>query len=197
MSLFAFPFVTMHFCVFVLVPSVEDIEAAVDVALSPFDEALEVEPYRVHFDHGDVIALAKHFHIDPANLHRLAKKMPEWTNREGGVDRDGLFEINTWNPEGQWDWFEIGGRWDQYIPHSKNNTINAGTLARSNYLSQCLPNYLLTPDKEWLEHERFYLNPDRKGSQRVALKDGDWFQLVRDTLQRWPDYTVVCVDIHS
>lgn len=187
----------MHYCVFVLIPSGAEPESAVAAALEPFDEDLQVEPYRVHFDHNEVIRMAKHFKVDPANLQELAKRMPEWTDSDGGVDRNGLYYLSTCNPDGRFDWYEIGGRWDGYIPRSQHNTINAGTLARSNHLGKCLPYYVLTPDGKWIEHEHYYLEGDWRAVKKIAMKQQKWLQLVRDTLQRWPEYTAVCVDIHS
>lgn len=190
-------FVIMHYCVFVLVPAETDIETAVAQTLRPFDEALEVEPYRVYLHHHDVRRMAAHFKISPANLHELAKMMPAWTNNPGGVDRQGLYYQSTCNPDGYWDWYEIGGRWHGYVPGAQRDTIKAETLAKSPKLGRCLPYYLLTPDGQWLEHQRCYLSADWKNVKQEKMKRKDWLQLVRDTLRRWPDHLVVCVDIHS
>lgn len=55
-----------------------------------------------------------------AALATLARRMEEWRGTEGGVDDAGLWAIDYSNPEGQWDWWVIGGRWcgtlDGYDP---------------------------------------------------------------------------------
>lgn len=195
--LYFFTFSLMHYCVFVMIPADCDAETAVDESLAPFDESLEVELYRVHLHHDEVRRMAAHYGIEPASLHALAAKMPDWANREGGVDRDGLYYLSTCNPDGYWDWYEIGGRWDVYVPRSRNNTIQAGSLAASGDLGRCLPYYVLTPEGDWLEHERCYSAGDWKTFTKEALPEADWLHLVRETLGRWPDHRVVCVDIHS
>ena len=190
-------FIIMHYCVFILIPSDNDIDGGVAEALAPFDEANDVAPYRVHLDHHRVRMMAEHYGIDPANLHELVKRMPEWTNCKGGVDRAGLYYLSTCNPDGYWDWYEIGGRWHGYIPGSRRNAIAAGKLAASPKLADRLPCYILTPDGEWIEHMRCYVSPDWKDVKIEQMKPEDWLQLVRDTLNRWDDHQVVCVDIHS
>ena len=100
--------------------------------------------------------MSKHYGISTANLPALAEKMTDWRGRRGGVDRQGLYSISTTNPEGRWDWYEIGGRWDRYIKHSRNNAIKAKTLAASPSLKNCLPYFVLTPEGEWLQYERVF-----------------------------------------
>lgn len=191
------PIFPMHYCVFVLIPPTDDIDGAVAAALEPFDEALEVEPYRVHLDHAAVTRMAGHYRIPAAHLHELAKKLPDWTGRDGGVDRDGLYYLSTCNPDGYWDWYEIGGRFDGYIPYARRNVIRAGTLAKSDTLSRCLPCYVVTPPGEWLEQERSYFEGGGTDIRTEKMVDANWLRLVRDTLREHADHLVVCVDIHS
>lgn len=187
----------MHYCVFVLTDPRCDPEDAVEAALTPFNEQNDVEPYRVYLSHDEVVRMAARFGLVPADLHALALKMPEWTGCRGGVDREGLYYLSSCNPDGRWDWYEIGGRWDGYIPRSRNNTIIAGTLARSASLSRCLPCFLLTPEGDWLEHERFYFLNNLENSKTEKLEEQHWFRIVQEALSKWPKYRVVCVDVHS
>jgi hypothetical protein len=179
-----------------MIPPNTEIETAVAEALEPFSEEVEVEAYRVHLDRVEVRRMAKHYNVDPADLHELAKKLPDWVNREGGVDRQGLYCFSTFNPDGRWDWYEIGGRWSGYIPRSRDNCMVARTLAEAPYLKDCLPNFLLTPDGQWLEHERYYFSGDWKTMGQEEMKEEGWLSLVRGVLLRWPTHRVVCVDIH-
>jgi hypothetical protein len=186
----------MHYCSFVMIGPDINIEDAVQEALAPFDSNATVEPYRVWMTHADVRRMAKHYRIHPAKLHDLAKQMADWTGCQGGVDWRGLYRLTADNPDGRWDWYEIGGRWDGYIPHVRGNVIRAGTLAKADYLSNCLPNFLLTPEAEWIERERYYFGDDWKHVQKEELKASQWLELVRQSLGRWPHHKVVCVDIH-
>jgi hypothetical protein len=187
----------MHYCVFVIIGSNTNIETRVAEALDPFAEDLRVAPYRIHFSHDDVVRMASHYQLSPSNLHLLAEKIEDWTGRTGGVDRDGLYRLCDFNPDGRWDWYEIGGRWDGHIPYSRQNTARAATLAQAAYLEKCLPYFVLTPNGEWIEHERYYFADDPRNPCCEQISEDDWLALVRDTLKRWPDHYVVCVDIHS
>ena len=173
-----------------------DTDDAVEAALAPFDESLDVEPFRIHLDHKEILLMANHYNVSPANLQELATHMPAWRSGEGGVDREGLFRLSTCNPDGRWDWYEIGGRWDGNIPYSRSNVIRAGTLARSKHLEKCLLDYVVTPSGQWLEHERFYPTSEWRTVDKESLPESEWLGIVRETLLRWPDYRVVCVDIH-
>jgi hypothetical protein len=187
----------MHYCVFVMIEPNTDIESGVAEMLAPFNESLDATPYRVHLDHSEVVRMARYYGIEPANLHALAQRMPDWRSTDGGVDREGLFAVSICNPDGRWDWYEVGGRWTGYIPHSRQNSIRAGTLGDADYLRRCLPAFLVTPDGDWLEHERCYFANGFTDVKTEAMEDETWLELIRDTLAKWPDHLVVCVDIHS
>lgn len=183
----------MHFCTFVIIGK-GDPETLVAKALQPFDEALEVPPYRRYLDGFEIGLMAQRYHLKQSDLHALAEHMEEWTGREGGVDRRGLYHMSTCNPEGRFDWFEIGGRWDGYIKGSKRNAISARALSVSPRLKDCLPYYIVAPEGKWLEHERFF--PEGSKGHFERKPDDKWLGEVRSALERHTDLRVVCVDIH-
>lgn len=186
----------MHYCTFVIIGPTGDPDALVAKALAPFDEQLEVPPYRQHLRKYEVVMMAKHYNEKPTDLHALAKHMEAWTNQPGGVDRRGLYHISTSNPDGRWDWYEIGGRWNGYIKGATRNVIGARTLLKSPHLKDSLPCYVLTPDGQWLEHERFF--PDEFPKGRFEQKSDEvWLLEVQAALERHPTSRVVCVDIHN
>lgn len=85
----------------------QKIEDAVAEALQPFDENVEVEPY-VRYTVADIAAderyqecLAKHPEVIPT----------DWYG--GTLDAEGNV-LSTYNPQAQWDWWVIGGRWGGY-----------------------------------------------------------------------------------
>lgn len=186
----------MHYSVFVLIPGGADPESAVELALAPFDEALDVAPYRVWFTHSEVNRMAEYFRISPADLQSLVEKMPQWTNHPGGVDQIGLYALSTFNPDGRWDWYEIGGRWNGTLPGATENVVSAAALAGSKKLQDCLPYCVLTPEGNWLESQRFYRTETLGKVREETMKQQDWLKRVRRTLKRWPDHDVVCVDLH-
>jgi hypothetical protein len=122
--------------------------------------------------------------------------MEDWRGCEGGVDPHGLYAVSTYNPDGKWDWYEIGGRWDRYVARSRGNVISSRALRRSRHLRKCLPYYLVTPDGRWLEREDApCFGPAATASDRRAKRR--WLAQVRRVLSHYIDHSVVCVDVHS
>jgi hypothetical protein len=112
------------------------------------------------------------------------------------VDRHGLYYTTTSNPDGRWDWYEIGGRWNRYINGSRHNVIAVRALLKSPHLKDHLPCYVLTPDGLWLEHERFF--PDGFLSGHIERKpDDQWLREVTQAFEQYPNFRVVCADIHN
>jgi hypothetical protein len=186
----------MHYETFVIIGGDDDPEPAVARALEPFDEALEVEPYRAYLSASDIDRMAQHYGIPPTNLLALAGKMRDWRGAEGGVDARGLYAVVSYNPNGTWDWYEIGGRWEGSIKSSRRNVISARTLSRSPHLPKCLPYYLVTPDGRWLEsNERLLLGTPKTAADRRNHRR--WLAQVRRVLKQYSDRKAVCVDIHS
>ena len=192
----AIPILQMHYCTFVIIGPEGDPDTLVAKALEPFDEQLKVAPYRKYLEQYEIVRMSKHYKLDQHNLHALAERLADWVGWPGGVDRRGLFYTTTLNPDGRWDWYEIGGRWNGYIKGAKWNVISTGALLKSPHLKDALPCYVLTPDGTWLEHERFF--PDEFPKGRFERKPDDvWLQEVRAALERHPNSRVVCVDIHN
>lgn len=178
----------MHFCTFVIIPHDADPESAVEASLAPFDEDLDVEPYRDYLDADEIRRMAEHYGIPATDLPALRERLPDWRGREGGIDDRGLYVITTYNRDGRWDWHEIGGRWNRFIPGSHDNVISVPALLKKRRLSRCLPYYVVTPDGRWVEQP--FTDAQRE-------HDSPWFAQVRDSLAPYPDHKVVCVDIHS
>lgn len=186
----------MHYSTFVIIGRDADPEPAVATALQPFDEDLEVEPYHDYLDASEIQRMAERYRIPPTALPALARKMEDWRGREGSVDAHGLYALTTYNPDGKFDWYEIGGRWDGYIKGSRHNVISAKALHRSPRLRKCLPYYLATPDGRWLEHEDAPLfGAPATSTQRRSERR--WLTQVRRVLKQYIHCKVVCVDIHS
>ena len=182
----------MHYCVYVFIPKEGAIDEQVAWALQPYDEDLDVPPYKVYLDAGEIAAMAKHYRVEKTDLTALAAHMQDWQRGPGDIDENGLFAIKSYNPSGKWDWYEIGGRWAGR-PHGDLTTANA--LHGRPKQKSLLPAAMLTPDCAWHECETFITEGWMRW--RVDRKtDADWLREVRDALRRYPDHRVVCVDIH-
>jgi hypothetical protein len=185
----------MHFCTFVIIGDTAASDSAVAMALAPFDESLEVPPYRDYVDAAELGRMSAHYCIPATDLSALASRIEDWRSRPGGVDSRGLYAITTLNPSGRWDWYQIGGRWDGFIPGSRRNVIRVATLLKDDRLCRCLPYQIVTPDGRWLEDENasWFTPPTDADREREAR----WYARVRDVLASYPGHRVVCVDVHS
>jgi hypothetical protein len=193
--MFAFYFLllfSMHFLTYVFIASGADPESAVAKALHPFDEALEVAPYPIYLSDDEVAAMAKFFRLRRKQVRHLSEKMPEWRGCPGGVDERGLFSVATHNPEGKWDWYEIGGRWDGFLP---GNVMAAQQLVKSKRLSQILPNEFLDGHGVWHSRDRWVQEPYPFG-RIIEMPKRRWSQRLEKSLRAHPQCDIVVVDIH-
>lgn len=197
----------MHSCVYVLITGPEEqTEGLVAQAMAPFDEAIHVAPYKMHLSSGGVRAMAEHYGVPATDLPALVGKMPDWMDSPAGIDELGLFAIRTDNPNGKWDWYEIGGRWDGYLvgrsrsrrPRRQhelaNNSLPAAKLLAAGDFAQRLPDTVLTPLGDWVERLRFITTD--AGWYTWQTPELAWLAYVRRILTAFPDHRVVCVDAH-
>lgn len=111
----------MHTCV-MLFTSTQPDSSEIDEIIEPFYEGLEVEP-QLEGTYGpeDITELREKEGVDEwANLTD-AEFLDEWTQCYGleapVAAGDGTFDIyDSRNPDGMWDWCEIGGRYSDVLP---------------------------------------------------------------------------------
>jgi hypothetical protein len=102
-------------------------------------------------------------------------------------------EDGTWfrgadedRPESKWDWWMIGGRWDDYI-------VPGNRCPASVFPESFTPLAILTPDGEWHENGTLGWFGSRSGGE---LSEEDWEKRVRELLQAHSDKVAVIVDYH-
>ena len=119
--------------------------------------------------------------------------MPDWRGSEAGVDEVGLFSWTTANPEGKFDWYEIGGRWSGKF-HGWN-VIETDALLKAGNLETLLPFNIVTPEGAWYKREALVHCGDLKYDP-VRKSENRWLLDLKQALLRYPKHRVVCVDIH-
>ncbi len=181
----------MHYSVYVLIPQEGDIEEDVAKALRLYSDEHEVAPYKEYLDAGEIAAMAKHYGVRRSDRKALVSHMQDWKGSPGGIDKEGIFSIKTFNPKAKWDWYEIGGRWK----HFPNNVIAAATLLEKKNLKEILPSAMITPDGWWHEWETFVVEGWMKW-RTERRKSSEWLQEVKAALRAHSESRVVCVDIH-
>ncbi|NUQ99156.1 MAG: hypothetical protein HOY79_22240 [Streptomyces sp.] len=120
-----------HFPVTVCLPPMEpeQVGAALEAALAPFDENKEVEPYRAYIETWqEEHKRAQEYYADkPHQLSRpiaeldVAELLSEYEGEKVHAEtKDGsdvvlYYRESTYNPKSKWDWWVIGGRWLGYF----------------------------------------------------------------------------------
>jgi hypothetical protein len=182
----------MHSLTYVFITPQRGLARAVAQALTPFGEEATLPAKKRYLDCEEIEAMAERMGLDPEDLTGLAEHLPEWDGEEGGVDAGGLYALRTRNPHLMFDWHEIGGRWAGTLP---GNVERAARLLARPDLARMLPHDFLTPDGVW--HARDAVIAKHLGSPRDAAGEQRWFRAFRESLARWPDHLVVCVDCHA
>ena len=188
-----FPLLEMHFCTYLIIGPKGNIQTQVAKALAPFDDALEVEHYKVYLEEAEIKRMAGCYGREESDFPALTEKMPDWRGTKGGFDDIGLFSWTTANPQGRWDWYEIGGRWRG--PFGGRNVVKAKTFLNSPSLKNHLPYCIVAPDGQWHEVETL-IHAGFCKFDSVRKTDGQWLIELKQVLTCYPNHRVICVDIH-
>lgn len=86
-----------------------------DKELEPYFGELPVPRYKVFLEADDVKLMASEYSLPETDRAGLAGYMSKWTGEEGGLEEGRLFHWSTDNPDGKYDWYEVGGRFSGYL----------------------------------------------------------------------------------
>lgn len=113
-----------HYTVTVVVPgeSEQEAEDAVEAAMDPFSEYFEVEPYEQEIEASEVERAldwadrgrhqAGEAVVDRADVSTVTAAIADWVGHDVERRADGsYFYTSTYNPDGHWDYWTLGGRW--------------------------------------------------------------------------------------
>lgn len=126
----------------------------------------EIEDYKNGF-YAEYLSNPKKYeesHSNVEHINYLKNKFPkklEWTDDECYEDMKGRFDedmiklngdlLSTYNPNSKWDWYTIGGRWNNYLKTLSGKTTNEDYVSKIDW-EDILPFAFVTPIGEW--HER-------------------------------------------
>jgi len=130
------------------------------------------------------------------NLKTVRGKLKAIKRHEGGgLDKDGLYWLN--NPNAQWDWWSIGGRWDGWLVDKNGIHCNICTVkdldfdrmreaekeSRARYYDQEMkkkeekPEYKpLFWDFDHIPTREEYINKELSVAPYAFLHDGEWVE---------------------
>ena len=103
-----------HFVGLVLAKSEGDLERL----LAPYNENTEVTPYFRPLSEDDLVLMADHYKIDRSDTTALLAKMPDWCGCPGEEQNGQIGRVTTYNPNSKWDWYVVGGRWEDIVPNN-------------------------------------------------------------------------------
>lgn len=130
-----------HYVVGVIIDSIEDVEKSVEEVLEPYNENISVEPYidrtvkQIIEDEKEYLDKFLEYKKNGLELSDYQKNFIEkyqgksdaeiyaiWRQNyeDGNFDNEGNL-LTTYNPKSKWDWWVIGGRWNDY--YAKGNIL--------------------------------------------------------------------------
>ena len=126
----------------------------------------EIEDYK-NGPYAEYVSSPKKYeesHPNAEHINYLKNKFPkklEWTDDECYQDMKGRFDedmiklngdlLSTYNPNSKWDWYTIGGRWNNYLKTLSGETTNEDYVSEIDW-KDIIPFVFVTPIGEW--HER-------------------------------------------
>lgn len=120
----------MHYVLHVIHPADVNVYEYVEEKMAPFYEELEVPEYKVYYSEKEIKSAQKWYAEkgfndgdDPNDIVPFS-----WDNSTTYVDEKGAYKLSTWNPQGHWDWWVIGGRWDNYWELGMDDAISTGSV---------------------------------------------------------------------
>lgn len=113
----------MHYVLHVIHPADVDVMAYLEEKMAPYYEELEVPEYKDYYSEKEIASAnswyaEKGYDVDddPNDVIPFS-----WSNTQCFTDEHGTYKLSTWNPQGYWDWWVVGGRWDNYWETSEEN----------------------------------------------------------------------------
>lgn len=108
-----------HFCVAVIHEQDQDIAEMLD----PYWEGMEMEPY-IKYTREQAIQLVRSW---KGHENMSDDEAYKYIASDYEIDDNGNL-LTTYNPQSKWDWYEIGGRWHDFLPLKNGNHANSARL---------------------------------------------------------------------
>lgn len=173
----------MHYVAHVFHPVAYDLDSLYDmieVRMAPYSEHLELEPYKDYVSVSSFNRAVDFYAKQGTTFPTIEEMLNRWTHGPHYKDdlelTDGAtldekytsyYSWSTYNKEGNWDYWTIGGRWSQYF----NATADTVSVKEAwEYLNGNDQEYdwhsrgpytYVTLDGEWISRELY--NPDGVG----------------------------------
>ena len=193
-----------HFLTYIVVPKKEDDrfnEYIADV-MSKFDENMQVEEYFVKdLTDEDKIGMINYLISDGSiddsktikDFDEIYKMHGEDWNSNKWRLVDGIWkEYSTYNPNSKWDWYSIGGRWNNNLVTKSDNKVNIAYKKDVKLSTEIIP-FAIIKDGHWIERGQmgwFAMVTDEKNKDEW---DNEFYK-IWDTIN--DDDLIVVLDCH-
>jgi len=188
--------------------------------LELYDENLEIEPYTYEVKDYEVERFLE-FYLEPIDgtmpsysreeLYEAAallyrRKGRDWNRNAWEFDLTTYTVIATSevNPNGRWDWYEIGGRYDGLLRTKEGQDVSnckvqdldlTGILYSPNFIELCYASGVLV-DSIWLDYDDYPHFDEYPAYAKLASTTKNWAGFVITVLKANQDKEVTVVDIH-
>jgi hypothetical protein len=204
-----------HFTVSILIPPDldRDISAFADSQMAPYDESLTVAPYVCYSPDKAAAEIAAEIQrftriiasADPSydldKCHKHLGELTAITPEERYRDRLRFYDqfntrgepLSRANPDGKWDWYVIGGRWDGWIldRECKSQRVEDNLASVEHAIAhRKLTHSIVTPDGVW--HER-----GEMGWWGILhTENEEWDSEALALLAHYPGHNILIIDAH-
>ena len=208
-----------HYTVTVVLPEApknnDHVEEMLQTLLAPFNEELEVEPYKdrtepvvEHWRHATERELRWPYSVvrendpeidlgDPLAVAAFMNKRygDDSSEQAYHVDDEGLFQWSTYNPESKWDWYAIGGRWNGVLTMKDASGVEfKGNYGRKGDIVEPHITYAVLAEGVWRSPGKMGWFGASSEGEAEQVEYEKWFQKFWNGLG--DDAWVVVVDLH-
>ena len=156
--------------------------------LDPYDENKEVEPY-IEFSKDEAIEYGKKHFRPGLTDDEIYKIMLDGRT----ADEDGNL-YTTYNDAARWDWWEVGGRWNNRLP-TEAGGVNEAKIKNIKKDTGFTTYATLTPDGEWHEPGKMgYFGYSYASEEDEKKWDAEWQKRWIDNQD--PELIMTIVDCH-
>jgi hypothetical protein len=196
----------MHSPVVVILKSIgQGIEEQIESILNPFDFNLYEEPIKQYLIAKDEIKQALKFRRLDSSLELLKLMQEEEPDDDIGMDEGGIWEYTEHNCKGEWDYWLVGGRFEDLLsPYKSKNLILPSDIEScvcevKNISSDVRCAAIVTPDGKWHDSNEFGVPnyPNQTSEEQLEISMRAWSEFKNVCFKKYENDYAVIIDCHS
>lgn len=218
----------MHYLTYIVVPkevvygegrlkkdlaimNLDEVNSYIDSVMEYFYCDRPVPEYKEYLDKHEIKRMKEQYKV--ATEKALVKHMKDWNSIRGGYDKNGLYKISTYNKDGLFDYYVIGGRWGGFIKgmNSQSESISDNIIRIKDFdenkschniiLGQMTYKVFDSGHADWVAQYMMtgeYPTPTKESYDEFKKQDIKIFkELIKKLKEERPDDYIVVLDTHS